>query len=394
MGGVIGCTLRPRHPKPIGEHAIGILRERLPGADGSDKSGLLAQVHYPVDPHSPEVSGHACSWFRDEVLQCIGEGYNINPRALRSLLGGVRSLDAARPPLSASSSVKTERWPVVVFTSGLWGCCEMYTQFCRDLASCGAIVIALEHEDGSGIYARRAGDDEPIAYNKPPGSGSIVEFRHPFLEQRVQELDSSTKAIIAASAGNNPDGADTSSKTVSLLSQVLEGADPDRMVLVGHSFGSAGILRYVRRISEQGSKHPYKGIMLMDMWPDPLTDEDLKQDLQAPFSVVMSEHWVEYESYMESHEKLIKSNAKSILLGTSIVGTTHQWISESQLFAPGWLLRKMDLMGSLPWPKVYGATAKLCDLTLQALLKPEEHRQDLRKKVSEIDPDVIKFEFE
>merc|ERR1712048_220007 len=96
-----------------------------------------------------------------------------------------------------------EKWPIVVFSSGLFGCCEMYTQFCRDLASIGAIVLAVEHEDGSGIYAQNAETGEDITYSKPPAdldtsdNSAIANFRHPFLEQRADEITATIAAIVA-----------------------------------------------------------------------------------------------------------------------------------------------------------------------------------------------------
>ena len=49
---------------------------------------------------------------------------------------------AAPPPLAAEDG----KWPLVLFSHGLGGCEEMYSQLCSFIASYGYIVVAVEHE--------------------------------------------------------------------------------------------------------------------------------------------------------------------------------------------------------------------------------------------------------
>merc|ERR1712224_489354 len=80
----------------------------------------------------------------------------------------------------------------------------MYTQFCRELASAGAIVIAIEHEDGSGLFAKNASTGEIITYVNNPDdldkddSKALAAFRHPFLEKRADELTATVASVAAA----------------------------------------------------------------------------------------------------------------------------------------------------------------------------------------------------
>src|SRR6186713_714484 len=46
-------------------------------------------------------------------------------------------------------STASKRWPVVVFSHGLGGLRNTYSHICGSLASHGAVVVALEHRDGS-----------------------------------------------------------------------------------------------------------------------------------------------------------------------------------------------------------------------------------------------------
>ena len=87
----------------------------------------------------------------------------------------------------------------------------MYSTLCADLASQGFVVIALEHEDGSGAFALALNDGadpstpapgceaggaregEVVGYHWPPqgfvyAQPALAAFRRPFLEQRAHEL--------------------------------------------------------------------------------------------------------------------------------------------------------------------------------------------------------------
>merc|ERR1719395_170913 len=75
-------------------------------------------------------------------------------RLLRLLVGDPWS-DVPRdaPPLPG-------KWPVVIFSHGLKGSLDMYSHLCAEMASFGAVVLALEHEDASGLCARPAAGEE------------------------------------------------------------------------------------------------------------------------------------------------------------------------------------------------------------------------------------------
>ena len=58
------------------------------------------------------------------------------------------------------NDVDVSKLPTVIFSHGLGGNCDNYSQLCGDIASHGYIVIAMEHEDGSGSYAKSYHPDE------------------------------------------------------------------------------------------------------------------------------------------------------------------------------------------------------------------------------------------
>jgi len=60
---------------------------------------------------------------------------------------------------------------------------EMYTQLCMHLASLGYVVVALEHEDGSGAYAEAApelaADHGEGVFDLPAHGAAPVYFSRP-----------------------------------------------------------------------------------------------------------------------------------------------------------------------------------------------------------------------
>ncbi|CAL1139375.1 unnamed protein product [Cladocopium goreaui] len=144
--------LRKRRPRLEGDQFIGSLRVRMPLEEGV--KDLQVQVHYPGNKDGELLTNDRFPLMRPEVLQAIGDAKGIPASALRSLFGGSMQED---PSCEVSTASK---WPIAVFTSGspvteveaigalqIWGSCEMYTQFLRDLASYGMVVIAIEHEE-------------------------------------------------------------------------------------------------------------------------------------------------------------------------------------------------------------------------------------------------------
>jgi len=307
------------------------------------------------------MSAERCTWFRAEVLEKIAELYGLPRRLVLALLNGRPPLDVAYAPMRHGDA----GWPVLVFTSGLYGTCEMYTQFCRDLAAAGAIVIALEHEDGSGLFATEAGSGRQIHYmDPPPGVTDGVAFRRPFLHIRAHELRVVASALAAATRGR----AEGKGAVGDAVSRVLAEANPERMLLVGHSFGSASILRFLQ--ATRDAPCPYRGAVLADLWPEPLEERELRQGLQVPFALLASEQFARIHS--KSYRALVDASAGKCRAAAVVRGARHQWISESGFFAPTWVLRCLGILGTGDFRHVRAATAHAMQVIVEALLDDKE----------------------
>jgi len=306
--------------------------------------------------------------------------------AFRSLLGHCMQLDLPSFPAQPD---KLKKWPIVVFDSGIWGTCEMYTQFCRDLASLGMIVIALEHEDGSGIYATKSGTGEKIDYVDPPEGDDgdliqrIVEFRRPFLEFRNKELSAAMQAIKHLAAAEAP--------SESPLAKVLSTGDGNDLLLVGHSFGAASALFFMKGLSERGAECPFRSALLMDLWPEPLPLDVTSFTPPVPIGMIVSTEWADKPKFLQRNLDVAKSAGKQCLAALHIRGTLHQWISETQLILPCWVLKKIGMMHpSANGQKPYQVTMQAVQQLLEAFRSPQAQEQ-LTDNLRKLDPEAVEL---
>jgi hypothetical protein len=357
------------------------LRTRLPAIDSGD-IGLYAQVHYPSSTSFPERRVESFPWFRREVIDSLASSQSSGKaqKALFQTLADCPQLDQSYTPKDGNSA----GWPIVVFSSGVFGSCEMYSQFCRELAAYGAIVIAIEHEDGSGCFATSAttGESVPnVSLIRIPDGCDRDVYRHPFLEQRADELGATAatvKHIVKQGiSGDVP-------PEQALFASVMKSGNADQLLLMGHSFGSCGIARYLRRLSDSQQPCPYTGAVLLDVVGSMCKKQDMAHEFQLPFALVYSEEWE--RAGLEAADQMASG---PLCMGSCVLrGSRHQWISESHFFLPKWLLRKLNIMGSGSFRRVHKATIQAMHHAMDALLGSAKAK-DFSSQLAEIDSAVL-----
>merc|ERR1712137_196817 len=121
---------------------------------------------------------------------------------------------------------------------------EIYSQLCREAASFGLCVVAVEHEDGSSFGATTA-DGAPVPYvDNPRGKEAIRIIREPGLKKRIEEIRHTLDWIAAGDAGIRANS----------------------ILISGHSFGAATAALAVQSLPDQ----TFQGAILFDMWSLPL----------------------------------------------------------------------------------------------------------------------------
>ena len=236
-------------------------------------------------------------------------------------------------PTQQSSSTK---FPLVLFSHGLGGTLELYTELCSLLASYGYIVVALEHEDGSAAYASsstthysnstRTSSTNRIPYQRPVPNAQqpysrhkVLELRTPMLDHRVQELErvynyfrfenttnshntgvglpnyenanddnTETRRITTTTttrnSTDNKDKKNTEDPAAHrrLLQKIQAVMDPQDVHLLGHSFGGATVLlaaQHWRNTTTTRQRIVPTSILVLDAWCFALPDAVLNRGI-------------------------------------------------------------------------------------------------------------------
>ena len=270
-------------------------------------------------------------------------------------------------------SASENKYPIVVFSHGLFGSMEEYSTICSEIASLGFIVVAPEHEDGSASYAEKAtcnqntcesieniqvviddgksiwdltNDTEEffesyvIPYKTPKGvvydeKSSVVEFRRPFLHQRYDEICNVLDALkqLALDTNDTKQMRDANCSTSThnfsreklkeiLSVSSLNSNGDNSVVLAGHSFGGSTIQFVMHQLKEKSSKmlHDFniKSLILLDPWVSPVSDDVLSQTFTIPTLNVFCEPFVTWTPKKVPHElegviKMLQANQNSKL---------------------------------------------------------------------------------
>ena len=251
---------------------------------------------------------------------------------------------------------------------------EMYTQFCMNLSSFGYVVVAIEHEDGSGSYAERApqveGKEgvfdipaqgrEPILFTPPPtkveGSNrdAIIAFRGPHLAQRLEELRTTLESIKAA--GNQvasnvshvvemyaPAPAATQPHDATALLPIIQNCETSRISLVGHSFGAATVF-LAGAPSAALPTGPPAAIAVLDPWAECMSDEQLNEEKTPPMLSIHSESWKEL-ALKSSCAHAFMNSLSELRAPLVLRKTVHQSFSDVMNWVPAMVSRRIHALG-------------------------------------------------
>lgn len=310
-------------PDLSGEYTVGVHRTRIPGS-------TACQVHYPIASPKSRENSHA-PYFRPAAVEGLAD-YSGTSSSLLSMLS------TRRLPYEFGADVLEGNFPVIVFSHGLGGCMEMYSQLCANMASHGYLVLALEHEDGSGVFAERVNGDL-VYYRRPDDTPysreKVLDFRGPMLEQRVGEVESAVQFVVDTTC----DTAKNSPKCDPLLEKILSAADTKSGVaLVGHSFGAVTMALVAQR-----DLIPMKSVALLDPWCFSLKDSDLDKGVASPPVIsILSESWTK-NNELPQVQRLLKNSVGISMFW--LPGTVHQSFADSANWLPRVVARRMYMIG-------------------------------------------------
>ena len=326
--------------------------------------------------------------FVDGILQFLQETphpnhYGADP--IQSNNNNNNNTTSTTTNTTTDSAASKPLFPLVLFSHGLSGTIETYTQLCSQIASLGSVVVAPEHADSSASYSTRVDGSslQEIWYTPPSDSYSrdtIVGYRGPHAEMRVDELNAlysflksgkastySSSSSSSSSSSQNDDAFDER-RLLSVANAVLETIDPLQLHLVGHSFGAATQLLAAQRWAIERSNTKIGNssnkaiepivplsVTALDSWNFPLSDEILSKGIpnthataadnnndadtpattaNAPILSIVSEEWLTNPEIDFLKEFLLNSRPHCSVDSYYAKHSVHQSFSDSQAWLP------------------------------------------------------------
>ncbi|KAK7204935.1 platelet-activating factor acetylhydrolase [Myxozyma melibiosi] len=366
MIGSAAKYLTPKLPPYPGPYTVGSVEVEVPApwpakydAIGTAVETLLFRVFYPGSVTADGAAEVHPYWFpggnRDYIkdyVQFLGKSSTIG-----SLLARVPFVaDAVLPclaniPLLAPPS--GHKWPVIVFSHGLGGTRNAYSQFCGSMASHGAIVIAPEHRDMSApiTYVRNYKDNtySEIPYRRMMEVNETARILRTFqLTQRVREVVSIVKVLLEQKIDLTPASTVNSREPVSInpinFNWDFVDTTIEKVLYSGHSFGAATTIAVVKGVhhlldflfqkptdavatNNTGNEevpdsidqeydpndqflrpHPSAGVVLLDPWLIPVY-QMMGIPLTVPAVANMSQSFYGWKSNMNLVYQLLSNSA-------------------------------------------------------------------------------------
>ncbi|RYP74091.1 hypothetical protein DL769_004108 [Monosporascus sp. CRB-8-3] len=348
-GKVASCLSRlnpiPRFPEYTGPHKVGTVDVEIPvcelespapaPANASEIETIQFRIFYPAQPDS---EGKRITWLpapqRDHLsayIKFLGVGpfwaqaASFLPRHLH-----YTSIPVIKNAPLLEPETPNKRWPTVIFSHGLGGNRNAYSQTAGSVASHGVVVVCPEHRDGSAVvsfvripseqkqdqysffrrqYARRV-----IPYRRIPheATDEIHELRNEQLRVRLWELGLVHEAVLALEDDDDESeskftnlNASTPPQALAQFARKLHVRDPGSIVFMGHSFGAATTVQFLKSVyyadhpdvvsMEQGLLYapapgskvrkqvtPRTVSVLLDMWCFPLLAKTTKPLFDLP----------------------------------------------------------------------------------------------------------------
>jgi len=159
--------------------------------------------------------------------------------------------------------------PVVIFCPGLNSSRFDYAVFCTQLASQGYLVAVVEYRDGSSVSTfifNETNAPVEIPYFKVENAdcAETMDIRQIQLDIRVKEV--SLVVDILSKLNSDPSAVDNLLATTFDIHSFKNRLDMETLVILGHSFGGATMVRALKEITQ------LKCGFGLDVWFEPLKE--------------------------------------------------------------------------------------------------------------------------
>ncbi|KAI1103091.1 PAF acetylhydrolase [Jackrogersella minutella] len=283
------------------------------------------RIFYPAHP---DAQGKRITWLpapqREHlsayiqflgVGQLVAQAVSFLPRHLH-----YTSIPVAKNAPMLEPNTPNGRWPTAIFSHGLGGSRNAYSQVVGSLASHGVVVICPEHRDGSAVksfiripsqqhryFVRNTRRVVPYRRINHDPTDETHALRNDQLRIRLWEMGLVHEALLGIDRGVDLTNLNKSTPSLAQFVGQLHVHDPGSIIFAGHSFGSATMVQFLKSVFYAGRPEleamedplyvpsrdssiyrqvtPRNIIILLDMWCFPLLAKTVKPLWDLPLPV-------------------------------------------------------------------------------------------------------------
>ncbi|KAI0169542.1 phospholipase A2 [Hypoxylon sp. FL1284] len=294
-------------------------------ANTDDIETVQFRIFYPAPP---DAEGKHITWLpapqREHLSayiqflgfgQLLAEAISFLPRHLHyTTIPVVKNAPVLEP------NTPNGRWPTAIFSHGLGGNRNAYSQIVGSLAAHGVVVICPEHRDGSAVatfvripsqqdrYCMRS-TRRAVPYRRIPHdpTDAVHALRNEQLRIRLWEMGLTYEAVLAIDEGRLLSNLNRSTPSLAPFAGRLHVREPGSVIFAGHSFGSATVVQLLKSVFYAGRPElaameeplyapsrkssicrqvtPRNVTILLDMWCFPLLARSTKPLFDLPLPV-------------------------------------------------------------------------------------------------------------
>ncbi|KAK5191908.1 hypothetical protein LTR92_008490 [Exophiala xenobiotica] len=307
----------PSLPKPLGPHKVGTVEWEIPVSEipsssptpDSRISTIKFRIFYPTTQSaSSKVSVPWLPHPQRTWQQAYASFLGAKPRLSSFISYLPFTIHYTNLPVVAEAPLlprdKSTKYPLTIFSHGLGGNFNTYSSVCTSLASFGIVCIAPEHRDGSApvsLIRSEDGSATSIPYQKHAHSptAEVLNSRNAQLRIRLWELDQIYTAITCLNAGKSFTNYASPEKGKASEQPALEDTldlQPGRVSWVGHSFGAATMVQFIKSVYYHESLPSLKGTPYendLDWRPlyKPASNSDLVRQITPESPVGLLDLW-------------------------------------------------------------------------------------------------------
>jgi dienelactone hydrolase len=287
---------RPAGPFPIATETLHWIDPQNPDCP---EFGILIKLWYPIDAVAADKDAlHKARYLGDKLLPYVQQLFKPLPKFLVKRYHKVKTnaytatpVNQYKPPKNVSISdqinyipisTTQDKYPIVIFSHGLYGIPDHYTDICENVASNGYVVVAPYHTDGSSVAVVYPNGDEikfdrlrpnfvsePIPVDEADQEEDemmkLAEPKHDF-KYRAHQLSLRVNDIkfVLQSLQKIANGANVS------VFPPSGHIDINRIGILGHSFGGATVTMSMLTLYQFSDLPQISAAMALDSWLFPL----------------------------------------------------------------------------------------------------------------------------